>query len=272
MALFNFFNKNKFSVSHSLILHFLYHKAMTVFFSSVFRTISQKFNIYHTFYHSVTLNGIQEDIFQREEPRIISLSHSNGAIDITNAPSYKGTHLIRDPRDLLVSGYRYHKYCTEDWALKPFNEATIKYFGIKELGLEKIAAKVNTYQQLINHLDIETGYLLELNLRKTSFDIMFHWNYENPNMMELRYENVFGNENEMFAKIFKHYGFNKAYTDYGLKMVENYNFKNLSAKGKTGNNKHANTGIAGQWKENLPPSIIEKFNQEFGELLKKLNY
>jgi len=269
MLFFPFLKKNKFSVSHSLILHFTYHKAMTVFFNNVFRAISEKFNIYHTFYHKAILNGVQQDIFHRNDLRIISLNDDQ--LSLANAPKYKGTHLIRDPRDLLVSGYRYHKYCKEAWALAPFTEETLELYSIKELGLLQLAEKMN-YQQLINHIDIETGYLLELNLRKPHFEAMLNWNYQNPNILELRYENIFDKEIEVFRQIFKHYGFNNTITDYGLKIVENFSFKNLVAKGNAGTNKHANTGITGQWKDMLPSSIQEKINNDYCELLEKLKY
>jgi hypothetical protein len=251
-----------------LIVHFGYHKAMTVFFIRIFQTIAKKYHFYHK-HHNADLKGFYKDVHNKKGLRIVSVN--NQLVNFSFFPKYKGTHLVRDPRDLLVSGYRYHQHCNEPWSLQIFDKESIELFGIKELGLEKKAQGLN-FQELLKNIDKEAGYLLELNLRKPHFKAMWNWDYSNPNILELRYEDIFGNEIDVFQNIFAHYGFPKNYIDTCLQLVRQFSFKALTESGQVGSSKHAAVGKAGQWKNELPEMIIRVFHDRYNNLITKLNY
>jgi hypothetical protein len=244
------------------------HKAMTAYFNKVFRFIANKFNYYFE-KHVNDIDGFYKDVFEKNMNRIITIQRRN--INLDTIQNFKGTHIIRDPRDLLVSSYRYHQYCKEEWVLKPIKEHLIKRLKIKERGLEEYA-KGKNYQDLLRSFNEEDGYLLELDLRGNLFQEMYDWDYTNPNMLELKYENIFGNEVEEFRKVLIHYGFNNSTVNKTLKFVEKHSFDKLKKKGSAGKNKHANIGKSNQWKEILPNNIKNKINSEWGHLITKLGY
>ena len=86
---------------------FCYHKAGTVLLGNVFKDISQNFGWRFRAYRGK----------QNQQPRncdIVLFCHS--LVDFTNFHNdYIGIHIIRDPRDIIVSGYLYHKKTSEKW-------------------------------------------------------------------------------------------------------------------------------------------------------------
>src|SRR3954453_13600334 len=49
------------------------------------------------------------------EPDVVLLPHS--LVGQNPAHPYRAIRLIRDPRDIWVSGYLYHLHCTEAWCV-----------------------------------------------------------------------------------------------------------------------------------------------------------
>jgi len=129
-----------------------------------------------------------------------------------------------------------------------------------------------SYQQLLNSVDQEIGLQIELNWRKKTFEHMMNWDYNNTNIMELSYENIFGNEVETFKELFKHYGFNNEIAEIGLKYVRIYSFENQKISGKTGEDTHLTKGHKGQWKEYFSDDLKRIFKERHQDLLMKLNY
>ena len=98
------------------------------------------------------------------------------------------------------------------------------------------------------------------------------WDYRDPRVLEIKYEDVFDNERDAFQKLFSHYGIPDREIRKLLKMVERYSFRSLAEKNRTGMEKHATVGHARQWTSLLPDEIMSVFKQEYGQLLIELGY
>ena len=252
----------------ALIVHFAYHKAMTFFFKKVYSDVARMFNWHHK-HHNGDLNGFYEDVLNSKKPAIISVN--NRLVEFDRLPPYTGTHLIRDPRDLLISGFRYHKWCKEPWAHETMDAAFVSRFNLdKTIVRQKAMGK--TYQEFLNTLDDVEGLKLEMSLRTSHFNTMQQWNYKNANILELKYEDIFGNEVQIFRKILQHHGFPRHVIKRCLKVVRKYTFKALTEKGKTGNQKHASKGTSKQWQKLLPEEIKCLFKDKYGDLLINIGY
>lgn len=263
--------KNKVTTKENLMLHFGYHKAMTVFFRKVFSDVASKYG-WHQKHHRSRINDFYEDIEKYRKSGTTSIiSINNKKIDLDSLPTYIGTHIVRDPRDLLVSSYRYHLWCSEKWIKKPMDQARRDLLCLEELGLTE-QAKGKSYQELLNSVSKIEGYKLELNSRRPAFQQMFDWNYANPRILEIRYENIFGNEEEIFAKIFTHYGLPVSEVNQLRTIVNKHSFKSLKQKQATGKQQHAEVGSPSQWKTYLPLEIQQEFQKKYGKLLIKLGY
>jgi len=242
---------------------------MTSYFVQVFTAVAKEFNWYKK-HHNGVIESFYQDVFSISNTSIISVNNVPVDFERINVP-YRGSHIIRDPRDLLVSGYKYHRWCRETWVTKPMEKWLAQVLKLDQFEFDK-ELKAGSYQDVLNQVDEVTGYLLELNYRQSQFNQMLEWDYNNPHLYEFKYEDVFGNETAVFSNLFKHYGFSEKMIEMALPYAEEYSFKNLRNKGGTGEQKHASTGFSGQWKKDIPREILEEFTRRHPGLLAKLNY
>jgi hypothetical protein len=243
---------------------------MTVFVKRIFLDLHQQLGWYHRSYRIKELNEVIPEIWKIKKDKLLIVSSRFG--DLQQLPDhYRGSHIVRDPRDLLVSGYKYHKWCGEEWATVPLSTVMHNYLKLHQLDIKKDISGFS-YKDLLNYLDQDTGLLVELNWRKTSFGRMLDWDYDNPSILEMNYEKVFGNEKESFYKLFKHYGLDSTAIDLGLQLVNKYSFENQMKLGHTGEKRHLSKGSNGQWKEYFSPALKNIFKERYQGLILKLGY
>ncbi|NCD40636.1 MAG: hypothetical protein EOL88_00940 [Bacteroidia bacterium] len=255
----------------NLWLHLGYHKCMTVLFHTVFGALAQKISGFHEHYNEDIIS-FMNNIEQPKEFSFVHLGLDHVVMDFSLMPTYKGTHIVRDPRDLLVSGYRYHLWSTEKWLNKVLGDWFLKErLRLQDLGLLEYG-RGKSFKEILSSVDKETGLIIELNWRQKQFDQMASWDYSNPNILEIRYENVFGKELEVFERIFNFLGLEKIHMSSALEIVDSRSFYSLQKQRKTGPQKHASVGVSEQWQSFLPNKVIDHFNESNSKLLDILGY
>ena len=252
-----------------LITHCSYHKCLTVFYGNILRSLSSEFGFLYAHMQSDALS-LSSQAARLPGKAVLSVNNRSD-IDWEQLPPYRGTHFVRDPRDLIVSGYRYHLWTKEAWCVdEKFNWRKITkhpLFCLIEPDCRKYPTAIS-YQRYLNGLDNERGLMLEVLWRTPHFEEMQQWNYKNPHILEMRYEDIVGKEAEMFALIFSHYGFHSRLLDRGLELVSKFRLRNRS-KRKRG---HIRNGSAGQWKHEFTPAVTDLVKQEWNSLLLQLGY
>ena len=194
--------------------------------------------------------GKQEDL--PSNARIFVEEHSR--INLGKLPSFVGSHIIRDPRDVVVSGYFYHLKCKEEWCLESRDE-----FGGR------------SYQDVLGDLDMNEGIEFEMrNIGKSTLNEMLSWDYEQANVFEMKYEQLVDDETGTFAALFKHYGLTTEQIGIGLQFVEKYSFKNVRRSRKS--EIHLRSGKANQWRTIFTDSHVEICKSLYGEGLVTLGY
>jgi len=224
-----------------VIIHCCYHKIGTVWFERVLRDVAAEYGI------SYGTGSNYQNIHRFETTRNCGVFVDYGShVKLDKLGNYVGSHMIRDPRDVVISGYFYHLWTTEKWANLPMVE-----FGAM------------SYREYLNNLDQDEGLLAEI--RRLWFWIphMLNWNYSNPRIYEIKYEDIIANESKVFREMFKHYGFHDKAVDRCCRLAEKYTFKKLTDD-KSGKKKksHLRSGKTGEWK-NI-------FNNEHKKLFKEL--
>jgi len=111
------------------------------------------------------------------------LSYTNAEIDEVEAlPAHWGFHVVRDPRDVLVSAYFYHRDC------RPSDDQP----------------ELVRHHEKLQSLPKEEGLLEEIKFSHRYLDKVEGWDYDNKRIMELKMENLTMNPNNTFKKILKH--------------------------------------------------------------------
>lgn len=250
-----------------LITHFGHHKCLTVYYKRIMDRLAHEFGFLSLATNPTTF---AQEAIERSGPRVIRLNNSS-QVPWDKLPPYRGSHFIRDPRDIVVSGYHYHLWAEEAWIRKPnFNWQTfVKLPQFQYVEPDPLKHPQNeSYQEYLQNLAPEAGMILELLTSKHRLDEMGRWQFGNSHILEMRYEDIIGNEAKMFDRLFRHYDFHPRLHARGLEVVEQLSLKNQ----KRGDQKHLRRGDAKQWEQEFTPLARQLFKQTHGDLLIQLGY
>ncbi len=207
---------------------------------------------------------------------------------VRKLPEFRGFHMVRDPRDILASAYfsHLHSHKTEAWP-----------------ALVEHRAKLQEVSK-------EEGLFLEMDFNAPVFEDMWTWDYEQPNVMELKQEEFTKDPLNGFVDVFRflgvldetHHG-NKARAKFLLAsaanvlsrhhklpigkplatlpaerllgIVHNNRFETKTA-GRTAGQEdvksHYRKGQPGDWRNHFTPDHVAEFKKRHAELLVRLGY
>lgn len=173
---------------------------------------------------------------------------------------------IRNPYEIIISGYLYHKKCREEWCIKQnvnyfnywkdnhfSNEAKIQN---KDLIDNSVFSKKETYQNILNTSPQELGIIHEMNnVSKITIDGMCEFNYYDfPNVKIIKMEDILSNFDKEIDELLSFFEINP-----DKKLLENLKKHNVKLQR---NNPHVtNTDF-------LENRYINYFNDD---LYKKFN-
>jgi hypothetical protein len=165
-----------------------------------------------------------------------------------------GFHVIRDPRDIVVSAYFSHR------------ESHVPGEWLREHRLR------------LQSLPIDEGLLVELdfaNLQRV-MGHMDRWDYDQPNVLELRMEDVTGAPRAYWTMILRQLQLDDAHgLDELLQIVSAHEFAVLAGGRKPGEEdpaSHYRKGLPGDWRNYFDAKHIDAFKARYGPLVIKLGY
>lgn len=235
---------------------------MTVYYSRVMTFLYNKSRIFgHGFRH---FNSLVDDFYQNYGLYKVS-SVNNHALDLNKINDFAITRFIRDPRDLVVSGYFYHKRCAEPWCsiVGPKEES----FKIVNGSIPKGMNRSDSFCSYLARLDKEDGLIAEIEFRRKHFVSMLEWPDLDPRIRIYKYEEMLGNEVDVFSEMFSFYGVTWPEKKLGV-LFANY----FSAKNQKGRTNHIRNANSMQWKEHFTPKVASYFEKNFSEVLNKYDY
>ena len=164
-------------------------------------------------------------------------------------------HLVRDPRDVLISAMHYHKKSAESWLHEPIP------------GYDNL-----TYQRSLRALPTRFDqYLFEMehSTAGTLCD-MLSWQYGQANCFEARYENLRQDlQLTYWRRISAFLGFDEYEQEVACRRFwQNSLFGGLSRLG----NKHVRSGKVAQWKREFTRELAQAFLKKFPGALQSLGY
>ncbi len=240
-----------------LIVHCCYHKAGTHWMKGILKRICERYEMNWDRIEHSQLFGEGPKTIQQALLKNDVLIDGHSRIDLADLPPYRGSHMVRDPRDMTISGYFYHLWSSEKW----LHVAKPKFEG-------------RTYQELLNSLNQEDGLIQEIERFSGSFRKMIEWDYNNPDIFELRYEELLTDEGTIYRKLFQHYGFNSQAVERGLRIAKRSSFE-ARAKRQVGTVQEKSvmrSGKPGQWRDYFTDPVKNRFKELVGDVLIELGY
>jgi hypothetical protein len=230
----------------SLIIHCCYHRVGTVWFTRILRDIAAEFGLSFQAGRQAELSS-DTDVFLQ----------GNSRVELDKLPTYVGSHMIRDPRDAIISGYFYHLWTKEEWAYIPMDK-----FGGK------------SYQEHLNSVGQDEGLSAEIKRAERWIPYMVNWNYKNPLIFEIRYEDIISDEETFFRKLFEHYGFKKSAVERSCQIASKYSFSNMTKRriGEVRKGTHLRSGRSGEWKKIFKSEHKKLFKELYPGVLVAIGY
>ena len=258
-----------------LIIHNGHHKIGTTLFTRVLEILGSLYRL-----EMAIIWGTGPPPWERQ---LVLSGHSQ--VELASAPRpYVGTHVIRDPRDVIVSGYRYHKWCNEPWVdrkpdpdtpgpiLRPRvpAELDIRTEEWKREYLRSLRGK--SYQQHLNELDDEDGLMFELeHYGRWTTEAMLAWDYDDPRVLEVRFEEIQSDFDGTFRRILRHYGFSRRRTEEGVAAVRGEDVARMSPVALASRPKIQSRGRS-VWRDFFTDRHEARFRELFPDALQRLGY
>lgn len=283
-----------------LRVFFGHHKCATGWIDNILMEISFhmgiKFHMAHLPQHFEPYGGLMKLV---EKEKIDFLAYTNADADyLKDFKFFRGFHVVRDPRDVLVSAYysHLHSHSTKNW---PILEA---------------------HRERLTQVSKEEGLFLEMDFSEPEFEEMLKWNYQQGNVLEIRMEDLTAYPMEIFMRITRfleildedeqgylesvsnalQYKMNRLnhkgrrYMPGNLpmfpvprirrntitpalleKIIDIKSFKRMSGgrkKGEENVKNHFRKGVAGDWRNHLNEAHIAAFRERYNPVLLKLGY
>lgn len=278
------------SQNKSLLCFFGHHKGGTQWIQGILRELCSELNLKYNFaYEARMFDYDLKSFIEKEKTDVFAYTNANYEY-VKDLNNFRGFHVIRDPRDIVVSGYFSHLY----------SHPTDKSSRIRE------------EREKLQNLPKDEGLLLEMEFNYDVFKAMYEWNYSLENVMEIKMEDLISNPYRNFVDIFRFLGlvsesrptFKERWShllaisalrtqqviikepilhlplatvpyERILGIIYENDFKKKSGGRKQGEENaksHYRKGVAGDWQNHFNEKHVEVFKEKYNPILIKLGY
>ena len=170
-------------------------------------------------------------------PDIVLLPHSvlRGRID----RPYRAIRLIRDPRDIWVSGYLYHQRCIEEWCINtdldqtspllwPLVDHSVAHWpeDWKRSYIDRLAGR--SYQMNLLERSREDGLAFELEgYTGWTLATMREWRRNGADALDIKLEDVMADFDAAMLRIFGHFGFTADQSHAALEVARSEDIRRM---------------------------------------------
>ncbi|MDJ0660402.1 MAG: sulfotransferase domain-containing protein [Crocosphaera sp.] len=278
------------SHNKKLLCFFGHHKCGTQWVQGILREVAQEMGWLYGHAHNEEIFNYDFEEFIKERKFDI-FSYTNAKYQyIKDFNNFKGFHVIRDPRDIVVSAYYSHLY----------SHPVDNYDHLKK------------EREILQKMSKDEGLIQEMEFNQRVFEDMERWNYDQDHVMEIKLEDLSRDPYGSFVDIFRFLGivsesrptyqerwnhllaitsrttqkklFSNPLINISLKKIpyeialgiiyENRFQKKTKGRtiGEEDVKSHYRKGVAGDWKNHFNEDHINFFKDKYGQLLINLGY
>jgi hypothetical protein len=238
----------------TIVGYFGHHKAGSTWISLITQDICAQSGLKVVVHEGSGRFGGDLERYYKENPFdfLILLNADYTFIRYVNV---KGFHVVRDPRDIVVSGYFSHFYSHPDegWP------------------------KLTHYRRYLRTLSKDEGLLREMEFLAGVLYEMISWDYDTATILQLRFEDLIKDPMYHFTKVFRFLEIvpQKASEEELKGILEKYSFEKLSGGRRPGSEDqahHYRKGTPGDWRNHFNEQHKDYFKKLYNPLLLKLGY
>lgn len=240
--------------------------------------------------------GTLSSFVEHEEVDFLVVANANRR-ETQSLPLHRGFHVVRDPRDILVSAYFSHRnsHPTDEWP------------------------ELRAHRERLRSLSKRDGLRLEMDFSRPFFEDMLTWDYEQENVLELHMEDLTQNPHLSFIRILQFLEMldteasssvadtlrhiarasnrlsykGSRFTPNGLPLIpaprhrmttlpvsslesilQKRSFERLTGrrKGQENANSHLRKGVPGDWRNHFDTRLTQDFKDQYNDLILTLGY
>ena len=256
------------------IFVFCYHKSGTVLFRNIMTALAARLGL-----RMDELYGMVWGVDPATE--VVVLDHSLLGFELTRP--FRAIRVVRDPRDIWLSGYLYHRRCDEPWCINTNFDpsAPIKFPRVPALAehrrerwkreyLARLGGK--SYQQNLLDRDRDAGLEFELaGYTGCTMEDMRAWRLNTPDVLEVKLETIAEDFDATMQTIFRHLGFTGADLAVALEVAAGEDVARM-ADAAVAANPHIHSRELSKWRGMLSPGQVRRFEREYGDIIVRLGY
>jgi hypothetical protein len=214
-------------------------------------------------------------------PQIITFAHSLIGFDLKSVP-HRSVRLIRDPRDVWLSGYLYHRHCTEPWCVNErfdttppilFPRVPFSQQHRSEEWKRSYLASLNSvsYQRNLLTRDNDAGLAFEMDhYADWTVRAMASWQPDSDTI-DIKLEDFMADFDGTLITILRHFGISEIDIPGVLKAAASADINRMSdARIKI--NPHIHSRSISKWRDMLTSKQIATFEARYGNAINALGY
>ena len=258
------------------ILVFTYHKVGTILFTKIMAAVARQFGM-----KMRAMTGVAR--FVDKTADIVVFPHSANNLNLNEYDNnFRGVRLVRDPRDIWVSGYLYHRHCDEPWCINtdlsitdPISLPKIPHSQDyrpeiwKRAYLQSLGAR--SYQQNLLNLSRPEGLAFELRgYAGWTIESIFRWQ-SHPAVIDVAMERVSTDFDGAMLDIFTHLGFSGDELRQAVALAAAEDVARMT-DGQIAANPHIHSRQLSKWRSILDDADLERYAARFEGVAGSLGY
>ena len=220
------------------------------------------------------------------DPDVVLLPHSllsQSALAALRDRPYRAIRMIRDPRDMWVSGYLYHRHCVEKWCTTtdmdptpPIRWPQVDYSFAhrpedwKRRYLDRLNGK--SYQQHLLDLDVSEGLQFELDgYTGCTLAAMREWTSYAVAAMDVKLEAVMADFDGAMLRIFDYFGFTVEQSLAALNVARSEDIRRMD-EATLAMRPQVHSRVLSKWSDVLSAAQVVGLETSYGDLIRDLGY